>query len=328
MTWLSNEALAHLREVADWPDLSATKYEVVSVLGQGGMATVYLARDKDLGREVALKVMRLPEPAQGIGARLEQEARILARLEHPGLVPVHDMGTLPDGRVFYAMKRVRGRRLDEHLREARALAERLRLFERICETVAFAHAQGVIHRDLKPANVMVGPFGEVLVLDWGIAKLRDEELRDGGPGGSQRVAPAASLPATAHGAIVGTMGYMSPEQASGLPVDARADVFALGRILESMAAVPEADADGPARVLRPLASILAKALAPEADRRYPGARELGDDVARYLSGLRVLAHEERWFEVIGRLALKYRTPLGLILAYVLVRVALIFWRAG
>jgi eukaryotic-like serine/threonine-protein kinase len=322
MTWLSNEALAHLQEVADWPDLSATKYEVVSVLGQGGMATVYLARDKDLGREVALKVMRLPEPARGIAARLEQEARILARLEHPGLVPVHDMGTLPDGRVFYAMKRVRGRRLDEHLREARSLAVRLRLFERICETVAFAHAQGVIHRDLKPANVMVGPFGEVLVLDWGIAKLRDE-----GPAAPAPVSPAPSLLATAHGAIVGTPGYMSPEQASGLPVDARADVFALGRILESMAAVPEADAGGPARVPRPLASILAKALAPEAARRYPGARELGEDVARYLSGFRVLAHEERWFEVVGRLVLKYRTPLGLILAYVLVRVALIFWRA-
>ena len=192
------------------------------------MATVYLARDRELGREVALKVMRLPEPAAGIAERLRQEARILAQLEHPGLVPVHDVGTLPDGRVFYAMKRVRGRRLDEHLRDSRSLPERLRLFERICLTVAFAHAQGVIHRDLKPANVMVGPFGEVLVLDWGVAKLRDEGL------GPAPLSTGPTGPATAHGAVVGTPGYMPPEQARGLPVDARADVFALGRILESM----------------------------------------------------------------------------------------------
>jgi serine/threonine protein kinase len=321
MSWLSDNALAHLQEVAEWPDLSATKYDAVSVLGQGGMATVYLARDRELGREVALKVMRLPEPAAGIGERLRQEARILAQLEHPGLVPVHDVGVLPDGRVFYAMKRVRGRRLDEHLRDARALPERLRLFERICLTVAFAHAQGVIHRDLKPANVMVGPFGEVLVLDWGVAKLREE-----GPGAVPS-SPGSSGPATAHGAVVGTPGYMAPEQARGLPVDARADVFALGRILESMlTGQDEPDASGPARVPRPISSILAKALDPEPDRRYPGARELGDDIGRYLSGLRVLAHREGPLEVLGRLAAKYKTPLGLILAYVLMRAVLLFSR--
>jgi serine/threonine protein kinase len=321
MSWLSNATLAHLQEVADWPDLSATRYEAVSVLGQGGMATVYLARDKDLGRDIALKVMRLPEPASGMGERLLKEARILAQLEHPGLVPVHDVGTLPDGRVFYAMKRVLGRRLDEHLHDRHSLPERLRLFERICETVAFAHAQGVIHRDLKPANVMVGPFGEVLVLDFGVAKLSDD-----GPVAPSS-SPGPSRPSTAHGTVVGTPGYMSPEQARGLPVDARADVFALGRILESMLAAPGlVEGDGPVRVPRPLASILARALAPEPDQRYPGARELGEDVTRHLSGLRVLAHEERWFEVVGRLALKYRTPLALIFAYALMRVALIFWR--
>jgi serine/threonine protein kinase len=321
MSWLSDETLAHLQEVAEWPDLSTTKYDAVSVLGQGGMATVYLARDRELGREVALKVMRLPEPAAGIAERLRQEARILAQLEHPGLVPVHDVGTLPDGRVFYAMKRVRGRRLDEHLRDSRSLPERLRLFERICLTVAFAHAQGVIHRDLKPANVMVGPFGEVLVLDWGVAKLRDEGR------GPAPFSTGPTGPATAHGAVVGTPGYMPPEQARGLPVDARADVFALGRILESMlTGQDEADAGGPLRVPRPISSILAQALDPEPDRRYPGARELGDDIGRYLSGLRVLAHREGPLEVLGRLAAKYKTPLGLILAYVLMRAVLLFAR--
>jgi len=321
MSWLSDKTLAHLQQAAEWPDLSGTKYEALSVLGQGGMATVYLARDQELGREVALKVMRLPEAAAGIGERLRQEARILAQLEHPGLVPVHDVGRLPDGRVFYAMKRVRGRRLDDYLHDRRSRPERLRLFERICETVAFAHAEGVIHRDLKPANVMVGPFGEVLVLDWGVAKLSTE-------GSSAPPRPAGpSGRGTAHGTVVGTPGYMAPEQARGQSVDARADVFALGRILESMLANPEGpEEDAPAHVPRPLRSILAKALCPEADRRYPGARELQEDVARYLSGLRVLAHREGPLEVLSRLAMKYKTPLALILAYVLMRAALLFFR--
>ena len=112
--WLSDSAVAHLQDVADWPDLSATKYEALGVLGRGGMATVYLARDRELGREVALKVAIPSEtsPAEG-EARLGREARILAHLEHSGLVPVHDLGRLPDGRVFYVMKRVRGHRLDD-----------------------------------------------------------------------------------------------------------------------------------------------------------------------------------------------------------------------
>jgi len=170
MTWLSDATLERLREAGDWPDLSGTRYEAQGVLGKGGMSTVYRARDRELDREVALKVMG---PAEGDGtvARLRNEARVLARLEHPGLVPVHDVGTLPDGRVFYVMRLVRGKRLDEHARQERSLPALLRLFERVCEAVAFAHAQGVLHRDLKPANVMVGPFGEVLVLDWGLAKL-------------------------------------------------------------------------------------------------------------------------------------------------------------
>jgi serine/threonine protein kinase len=294
---------------------------VVEVLGRGGMATVYLARDRELGRDVAIKVLRAAGESPDLAERLRREARILARLEHPGLVPVHDMGTLPDGRVFYVMKRVRGRRLDEHLGDEPSPAARLRLFERVCETVAFAHAHGVIHRDLKPENVMVGPFGEVLVLDWGVAKLGDG-FETGGPASSLRPAPAA----TAHGTVVGTPGFMSPEQERGLAVDARADVFALGRILESLLAEHAGPDGGPARLPSPLASIVVKALAPEPDRRYAGARELGEDVARYLSGLRVLAHRENWLETLIRLAAKYKTPLGLIAAYVLMRAALLFWR--
>src|SRR5262245_22983272 len=190
------------------------------------MGTVFLAEDRVLGRKVALKVVGAGAASPEIAARTLREARIIARLEHPGIVTVHDAGTLPDGRMFYAMKRVDGRRLDE-LAPQVSLAERLRAFQRVCETVAFAHAHGVLHRDLKPENVMAGPFGEVLVLDWGVAKLL--ELPDGAPREGAPAAPSA----TAEGTILGTLAYMAPEQAEGMPdrVGVASDVYALGAIL-------------------------------------------------------------------------------------------------
>src|SRR6185503_12470601 len=173
MRWLSDAAVDHLREVADRPDLAQTPYELQEPIARGGMGTVYRARDRRLDRDVAIKVMNAPAPAPAELERMRNEARILARLEHPGILPVHDLGALPDGRLFYVMKLVRGQRLDEAIAE-QPLHARLRTFGRICEAVAFAHAQGVVHRDLKPENVMVGPFGEVLVLDWGVAKILRE----------------------------------------------------------------------------------------------------------------------------------------------------------
>jgi serine/threonine-protein kinase len=323
MGWLSDRTLEHLQEVADWPDLSATRYEALEVLGRGGMATVYLARDRELQREVAIKVLKDPAPTPDAIARLRREARILAGLEHPGLVPVHDVGELPDGRVFYVMRRVRGQRLDERLREVGSVPARLRVFERVCDAVAFAHSKGVIHRDLKPENVMIGPFGEVLVLDFGVAKLR------GDAGSAAATTGNPTGPDTAHGTVVGTPGFMSPEQARGLSVDARADVYALGTMLHLMLTdrLPE-EAEGSASrsaraVPRPLASILARALASDPERRYPGARELGDDVSSYLSGLRVTAHREGFVERAVRVAAKYKTPIALIVAYMVMRIVLI-----
>ena len=166
---LSDAAVTRLRALGRWPEFESGRYAVVEEIGRGGMGTVYLALDEELGREVAIKIPNALASA-GLERRLRNEARVLARLEHPGIVPIHDAGRLADGRLFYVMKRVRGRTLGEHLRDNPDLNERLRLFERICEPVAFAHAQGFIHRDLTPGNVMVGAFGEVMVMDWGVAK--------------------------------------------------------------------------------------------------------------------------------------------------------------
>src|SRR5688500_17373720 len=162
---LVDATVSHLLAVSC--PLADERYEVLEELGRGGMGVVYLAHDAELDREVALKVLNADCTSPASAARLLQEARVLARLEHPGIVPVYDAGTLPDGRVFCVMKRVRGRRLDLWVTEAKGTRQLstesvLRLFLRVCESIAFAHDAGVIHRDLKPQNIMVGTFGEVL----------------------------------------------------------------------------------------------------------------------------------------------------------------------
>jgi serine/threonine protein kinase len=321
MNALSDAALRRLRDAADAPDLTDSKYEILDRIGQGGMGTVYRARDRELGREVALKVVRLPEGAPDIAARMVREARTLARLEHPGIVPVHDVGTLSDGRVFYAMKLVRGAPLDQIA--PTGLAERLRIVERVCEAVAFAHAHGVIHRDLKPQNVMVGPFGEVLVMDWGVAKIVGDTTPSLGSEVVTGDEPHA-LASTGHGVVLGTPGYMAPEQAAGDPslVDARADVFAIGAILRDLcgANAPTSQVDAAADVSPPLRAIIRRAMAPDPRDRYADVIAVARDVAAYRAGDRVSAYEENVFERVRRLAVRHRTPILLVLAYLLMRV--------
>ena len=322
MTWLPDATVAHLRAVAGAPDaappdLKGTPYEIREELGRGGMGTVYLVWDRELAREVALKVVNAEAPAD-LARRAMREARTLARLEHPGIVPVHDVGSLPDGRIYYAMKRVRGARLDAALRSMPTMSERLGVFERICEAVAFAHAHGVVHRDLKPQNVMLGEFGETMVLDWGAAKMLGEPAP---PASADDT--AADAQTTGHGMVIGTPGYMAPEQARGesAEVDARADIYALGALLRDVVGERAGDDDVP----RPIRAIIAHAMAPVPDDRYQTADALAADVRRARDGEPVSVYRENLLERAGRLAARYRVPLLLILTYLVMRMVLLLF---
>jgi eukaryotic-like serine/threonine-protein kinase len=312
---LSDAAVSRLRKLGNWPEFASPRYVVIEEIGRGGMGTVYRAHDEELGRDVAVKISNAIDRTD-FDRRLQREARALARLEHPGIVPIHDAGRLADGRIFYVMKRVEGRTLREHLESVADPVERLRVFERICEPVAFAHARGVVHRDLKPDNVMIGAFGEVIVMDWGLAKAVDDDAEEGN--------------------IAGTRGFMAPEQARGAEaeVDHRADVYGLGAILYQLVSsdLLPADAD-PQSVLRrrgvprPLAAICAKALQAGPSDRYQTVTALGEDVARYRAGRSVEAYPETIVERALRFGRTYRTAILLVLGYVIMR-ALVAILAG
>ncbi|CAN5925398.1 hypothetical protein BH11MYX4_BH11MYX4_30280 [soil metagenome] len=218
---------------------SGERYSVRRRIGLGGMGTIDLVHDRVVGRDVALKQMRprtLDPRAEW--ASFEREARLQGQLEHPAIVPVYDLGKGEDGSPYFTMKRVRGEslasildRLAEGDAETRARFSRRKLltaFAQLCLAAHYAHERGVIHRDIKPANVMLGGYGEVYLLDWGIAKVR---------GDAASLAPAGTAGAslrpdeTTDGSVVGSLGTMAPEQAEGLAIDARADVYALGAVL-------------------------------------------------------------------------------------------------
>jgi serine/threonine protein kinase len=313
VSWLPDRALARLAEVAALPELP-DRYELHEPIGAGGMGVVFRATDRELERAVAVKVARVQiDPAHA--ERLRAEARVLASLEHPGIVPVHDVGILPDGRFFYVMKLVRGETLTSFLRIAPGLLRRLAVFERVAETVAFAHERGIVHRDLKPDNIMVGAFGEVLVLDWGVAKLLARSTQPPDLGG--KPLPGHTQPGT----VLGTPGFMPPEQARGAAseVDRRADVYALGALLELLLQDE--------RVPKRLRAICTHALALEPADRYPDAATLLADLTRFRAGGAVRAYHEGFWERWARIMAPYRTAIVLIVAYILMRVLVaLIWR--
>ena len=340
MTWLSNDLVQRLRDVATRPELPSDRYVILRPIGRGGMGSVYAARDEQLGREVAIKVSNAAAPTDDLDQRLRQEARVLAKLEHPGIVPVHDAGLLDDGRWFYVMKLVRGDTLADHAASLEHEAARLVVFERVAETVAFAHAAGIVHRDLKPSNVMVGQFGEVLVLDWGVARV----LGRAGAGCAAEAANATGrsgrdVDGTASGTRMGTSGFMAPEQAKGDASSAGppADVYALGALLfwmwtkDTAPAHPDdisrrLGAASPAPSKR-LAAIIRRCLSPDPQDRYPSATELVEDLALYRQGSAVSAYREPALERAGRWLIRHQTFVWLVVTYLVMRVAFAFlWR--
>ncbi|MBZ5490118.1 MAG: serine/threonine protein kinase [Acidobacteriia bacterium] len=354
MKFLPDQVVVRLQAGMQTPDLSGTRYRALELLGHGGMGTVWLAHDSILQRPVALKVLVAENSSADLAARLMQEAVVLARLEHPGIVPVHDAGTLHDGRTFYCMKHVEGQTLDRYALKL-PLRERLRLVQRIAEPLAFAHSRGIIHRDLKPANVMVGSFGEVLIVDWGLAKIMgsasaadqvSQHVTDAtglsstgtqvsgheftravqDPLRSGALAPENALATTAHGSVLGTPGYMAPEQECGdvNVIDQRTDVFALGSILKYLLQEPPGSRQHEAYA-RPLQAICAKAMSAEISARYASVQELAADVGRYLDGMPVTAYRENIFERTARLVGRNRVAVVLVLAYLFMRLLFILF---
>lgn len=290
---LSDDAVLRLQRVLDEPGLPP-RYALVGRLGRGGMGTVWRARDAELDRDVAIKVLGPGATDPAFAERLVREARVLARLEHPGIVPVYDVGVLDDGAPWYAMRLVTGVRLDHAPDLSRD--EVLRIVTALCDTLAYAHANGVVHRDVSPANVMIGPFGEVLLLDWGVAR-----------------------PPGADGVVTGTPGYMAPEQHTG-HADARSDVFALGTMLDGSLRTQR---DPLPRALR---SVIRRATDPLPAARYASTTELRDELRRFRLGERVLAHRETLPEQIGRVLRPYLMPIALVAAYLVMRVLFLWWQ--
>jgi tetratricopeptide (TPR) repeat protein/tRNA A-37 threonylcarbamoyl transferase component Bud32 len=288
----------------------------------GGIGEIYRAEDCQIGREVALKRLRdRAAPRQ----RFLAEAQVTGQLEHPGIVPVHDLGMDEEGRPFYVMKFVRGRTLKEviaayHAGERSSAAERevqrhrlLETFIAICQAVAYAHSRGVVHRDLKPDNVMVGPFGETIVIDWGLAKLVGHPYVRGGNELVYLTSSSGSAPTIA-GVYMGSPPYMAPELADGRADDAdeRTDVYLLGATLyeiltgraprrgssrdELLELARSVDPVPPrqvkAEIPRPLEAICLKAMTRRKEDRYPGAGTLAEDVQRYLAGEPVSVYRE------------------------------------
>ncbi|WP_197041371.1 WD40 repeat domain-containing serine/threonine protein kinase [Chondromyces apiculatus] len=326
------------------PEIDPARYVVSGQIAQGGIGRVMRAEDVQMKRPVALK--ELLDRSRHAEDRFVREALLTARLQHPAIVPVYEAGRWPTGAPFLAMKLVAGRSLAEVVEEPRGLAERLPLVTHVlavAQAMAYAHAERIIHRDLKPANVLVGDFGETVVIDWGLAKelTADEEGRGSAPPGGEVDAEGKVREAlTVMGSVVGTPAYMPPEQAAGLPVDERADVYAVGAMLYHLLSGAPPYEGMAGKVLRevlqgppvPLArrtrgvpedllAIVDKAMARDTEDRYPSARELAEDLERFLAGQLVGAHRYSRRELLVRFVRRHRGALSVAAGALLVLVA-------
>jgi WD40 repeat protein len=320
---------------ADLEVVPPSRYRLAEEIGRGGLGRVIEAYDRRLDRTVAIK--ELLEVDEARKARFVREALVTARLQHPSIVPIYEAGRWPSGAPFYAMKRISGRSLREVIEEAKTPAARQALLPKViavADAVAYAHSRRVIHRDLKPANVLLGPFGEVQVIDWGVAK----DLNDRTPDDAGGAYDAVSHDLTILGSVLGTPQYMPPEQARGEAVDERADVYALGAMLYHVLAgvPPYADLAGPsgaravlAEVLRrppappetlepglppDLVHVVAKAMRRDARDRYPTAKELAEDLKLFETGQLVSARAYSAWALVSRWLRRHRWPVGLTVA--------------
>jgi tetratricopeptide (TPR) repeat protein/tRNA A-37 threonylcarbamoyl transferase component Bud32 len=318
------------------------RYVLQKFHAKGGMGEIWLADDPAIGRAVALKRMFGTRPDKQ--ERFLVEARVTGKLEHPGIVPVHEVGRTEEGHPFYVMKFIHGRTLKNVIQELHEpvepsavprevqLVKLLQSFLCLCQTVAYAHSHSVLHRDLKPDNVMLGPFGETVLLDWGLAKVMGQPDHPAEPGVVESVKLTGESTETRAGAIMGSPSYMSPEVAAGLntEIDQRSDIYLLGatlyeiitgrlpredssvlRVLElARNHVPEAPRKVKRDLPRPLEAICLKAMAPRKEDRYQTAQALAEDMERYLAGEPVSAYRERVHERIWRFAKRHRRLLG------------------
>ena len=332
----------------DYPQLTVVDpahYIIGRELARGGMGRIQIARDRRLGREVAVKEVLVA--AGSVARRFEREARITARLQHPSIISVHEAGTWPSGEPFYAMRLVTGRSLDEAIALATTYAERLALLPNVlavADAMAYAHGQKVIHRDLKPRNIVVGEFGETVVIDWGLAKELGSPEDSISMSPTPTPAPASeSTPGeTTLGEVIGTPAYMPPEQAAGQAVDERADVYAIGAILyHVLAGRPPFVADSNADLLAalnaapplPLAhhapevpteltAIVERAMARDRDARYPTALALAEDLRRFQTGQLVGAHRYSLRQLLRRWVRRHRTAIAAAGAAAVVAIAI------